>query len=277
MQLTPRYGGEPVLRMEPLLDDLAVPVLRQRARLAETLAGLDDAQWAAASRCEGWSVQDVIAHLVTTNQFWAFSIDAGLAGTPSTFLSTFDPVASPAQMVDAVRAQGPAETLAQFVESNEAFAAAMGRAAGDGMTLLAEAPPGHIAIGLVALHALWDGWVHERDIVVPLGLQPVVEDDEVEAAMTYAAALSASFLAAGGSDLRGSLVVRASDPDVRVAVAVGPTVVIGGGGDDDAVVITGDAVQVLEALSFRGPFPVPVSPEDRWILGGLATVFDTVV
>ena len=60
-------------------------------------------------------------------------------------------------------------------------------------------------------------------------------------------------------------------------MAVGPTVVIGGEGADDAVVITGDAVQVLEALSFRGPFPVPVAPEDRWILGGLAQVFDTAV
>jgi uncharacterized protein (TIGR03083 family) len=50
-----------------------VPLLRQRRRLAALLGSLDDQQWATTSRCEQWSVQDVVAHLVSTNQFWAFS------------------------------------------------------------------------------------------------------------------------------------------------------------------------------------------------------------
>ena len=28
---------------------------------------------------------------------------------------------------------------------------------------------------LLASHALWDGWVHERDIALPLGLTPPEE------------------------------------------------------------------------------------------------------
>src|SRR5690242_9102684 len=124
MQLTPTYG-EAVLVAEPLLADPATPLLRQRDRLATILAGLDADQWAAPSRCEGWSVQDVIAHLITTNQFWAFSIGAGLAGEPTSFLATFDPVASPAEMVAAVRSTPTADTLAQFVETNAALAAAI--------------------------------------------------------------------------------------------------------------------------------------------------------
>jgi uncharacterized protein (TIGR03083 family) len=35
----------------------------ERAALAEDLAALDDAQWAHPSLCEGWVVQDVVAHL----------------------------------------------------------------------------------------------------------------------------------------------------------------------------------------------------------------------
>ena len=65
--------------------------------------------------------------------------------------------------------------------------------------MLAEAPPGHIAIGLVAIHALWDSWVHERDMLIPLGLDPVVDDAEMEACLVYAAALGPAFHASTGS------------------------------------------------------------------------------
>ena len=77
MRLKPRYDTPGFLRFEGPLDDPSVPLLRQRRRLASIVAELDDAQWATPSRCEGWSVQDVIAHLVDTDRFWAISIAAG--------------------------------------------------------------------------------------------------------------------------------------------------------------------------------------------------------
>ena len=277
MQLTPTYG-EAVLVAEPLLADPATPLLHQRDRLAGILAGLDAEQWATASRCEGWSVQDVIAHLITTNQFWTFSIGAGLAGEPTSFLATFDPVASPAEMVAAVRSTSTADTLDQFVATNAALADVIATIAPEQWALPAEAPPGHLAIALVAQHALWDSWVHERDIVLPLGLEPVVEPDEVAACLSYAVALSPSFAANLGSDRRGAIELRATDPDLRVVVETGARVVLHDGlAPDDPIVITGDAVDLLEAFSFRAPFPTPLAAEDRWILGGLAEVFDTTV
>jgi uncharacterized protein (TIGR03083 family) len=277
MQLTPTYG-EAVLVAEPLLADPATPLLRQRHRLAHLLADLDAEQWATPSRCEGWSVQDVIAHLVTTNQFWAFSIGAGLGGEPTSFLATFDPVASPAQMVEAARATSAADTLAQFVDTNASLAAVIATIDAAGWAALGEAPPGHIALALVAQHALWDSWVHERDIVVPLGLEPVVEPDEIAACLGYAAALSPSFGLSLGSDRRGAIEIRATDPDLRYVVDIGSRVVLHDGlAPDDPIVITGDAVDLLEAFSFRRPFPTPLADEDRWIIGGLAQVFDTTV
>jgi uncharacterized protein (TIGR03083 family) len=277
MQLTPRYGDRPIVRAEPETADPATPLLRQQARLAATLGSLDADQWASPSRCEGWSVQDVIAHLLTADQFWAYSINAGLGGEPTTFLRTFDPVASPAEMVAAARSATPDETLAQFVDSVDALAAAIARVDGAWSTI-AEAPPGHVSVSMVAAHALWDSWIHERDIALPLGLSPVTEPDEVTVALGYAAALSPTFLASLGSTRLGSIDVQVTDPDVRVFIEVGPQVVIrDGGAPEGAVVITGDAVEVLEALSLRGPFPVPPPEEGRWMLEGLAQVFDAAV
>jgi uncharacterized protein (TIGR03083 family) len=275
VQLTPIYGDEPVMRMESVIDDPATPLLRQRARLANLLAGLDDEQWAARSRCEGWSVQDVIAHLVTTNQFWALSITAGVGGAPTRYLSQFDPVATPAQMVEAVRSWTSAETLDRFWESNDALRVAIEALDDESWSSSAEAPPGHLAVRLVALHALWDSWIHERDVVLPLGLDAVEEADEVAASLAYVAGLGPAFLVAGGSTRTGALEVRATDPDVRIVIEVGPTVIIHDGPCPvGTVTIAGGAVELVEALSFRAPFTAVMDDGDRWLLGSLHTIFD---
>src|SRR5262245_38866610 len=80
----------------------AVAVPRQRRRFEELLSQLDDEQWNAPSRCEGWRVRDVAAHLVTVNQFWTLSARAGIDGNPTRFLADFDPAAVPRAMVAAM-------------------------------------------------------------------------------------------------------------------------------------------------------------------------------
>nr|MDQ3294690.1 maleylpyruvate isomerase N-terminal domain-containing protein [Actinomycetota bacterium] len=267
MQLTPRYDDPSFLRLDRPLGDPAVPLLRQRRRLADVLGGLDDAQWAAPSRCEAWSVKDVVAHLVSTNQFWTFSIGAGLAGEPTRFLTTFDPVASPAELVDAGRAQPPAAVLADFVASNEALAGAVETLDDEAWSKLAEAPPGHVPLRAVVLHALWDAWIHERDIVLPLGLAPVEDDDEIAGCLTYGAALSPAFAVAHSRGRTGAVAVAASDPDVRFVVEVGDGVVVrDGDAPDGALRLEGPAVELVEALSFRVPLPCPVPAEHEWLL-----------
>jgi uncharacterized protein (TIGR03083 family) len=277
VQLTPLYDRPSFFRLDVDTGDPAVPLLRQRRRLAALLAGFDAEQWAAPTRCDGWSVRDVLSHLVSTNQFWAFSIGAALGGEPTRFLASFDPVATPAQLVDADRAQPPAEVLARFVESTEALAATVGALDDATWSVPAEAPPGHVPLRAVALHALWDAWVHERDVVLPLGLGPVEERDEIVGSLVYAAALSPAFGIACGGTRTGTITVDVTDPDVRFVVDVGDRVVVhadDGAVPDDALHLRGAAIPLLEALSHRAPLPEPVGVEHRWLLSGLARAFD---
>jgi uncharacterized protein (TIGR03083 family) len=275
MLLTPRYDEPSFLQLDLTLGDPAVPLLRQRRRLASLLGRLDGEQWAAASRCEGWSVQDVTAHLVSTNQFWAFSIGAALAGTPTRFLATFDAVTSPVELVESFRSQPPADVLDRFVETNEVIAEVIAELDDDGWSTLGEAPPGHVPLRAVALHALWDSWIHERDIVLPLGLTPVEEPDEIAGCLGYGAALSPALAVAAGATRRGAIAVEATDPDVRFVVEVGESVVVrAGDAPADALRLTGPAVELVEALSFRVPLPCPVADDHQWLLRGLAEVFD---
>ena len=39
----------------------------QRARVADVLAGISETDWATPSLCTGWSVKDVVAHMVSTH------------------------------------------------------------------------------------------------------------------------------------------------------------------------------------------------------------------
>ena len=276
MQLIPRYGTDPVIVLDGDPSAIAAPAIRQRRRLADLLAGFDSDQWANPSRCAGWSSRDVILHLDSTNTFWSFSIAQGQRGEPTTFLATFDPVASPAQMVSEAGGMSNAEVLERFTASTDALTGLLESLDGDGWATLAEAPPGHISVSALVHHALWDSWIHERDIVLPLGLAPVEEPDEVAASLRYVAALSPAFALNAGIDERGTMEVEVTDPHVSLVVDVGDRVTVRDGNDADVDLrFTGPAVDLLEALSFRRPLDQPVPAGAAWMLRGLADIFDS--
>jgi hypothetical protein len=224
-------------------------------------------------------VQDVVIHLSSTNPFWAMSIQAGVAGEPTRFLATFDPVASPSQMVEQQRgASDPSveDTLEQFSTSCQHLAdvvTGLGEADWDA---LAESPPGHVPVRLLADHALWDSWVHERDILLPLGLAPVVDDAEVLTCVRYAAALGRTFEACAGASTSAPIELVVTHPDARVVVEVedGRVRVHDGVAPPGSERAEGDAVSVVEMLSARDAGGAVVPDPIRALTAGLATVFD---
>lgn len=277
MQLTPRYGAQPVITLDGSPAAIAGPLIRQRRRLATALASFTDEQWSHPSRCAGWSNRDVIVHLDSTNTFWSMSIAAGVHGEPTRFLATFDPVASPAQLVAGSGDVSTGEVLARFVASTDALVGLCSSLDHAGWSAAAEAPPGHVSVSAVAHHALWDSWVHERDVLVPLGLAPEPEADEVAACLRYVAALGPALALNRGAAGSGVLAIDATGPDVVVVVDIGEQVVVraGAAGAPTAELrLAGDAVELLEALSVRRPLSQLIPAESAWMLRGLSDTFD---
>jgi uncharacterized protein (TIGR03083 family) len=288
MQIAPRYDGQPVVTLTGH-PDVAEGFFRQRRRLLASLALLSDDDWREPSRCDGWSVQDVATHLTTVNGFWRWSITAGLAGSPTRLLAGFDPKATPAALVDAAGSTPPSAALAALVESDEALCEVVGSLDDQGWSALAEAPPGHLPIDLVVHHALWDCWVHERDIALPLGLAVAEEPDEVMACLRYVAALGPAFALTSGATLAsgepvaGVLVLETTEPDGCVVVEVSDHVAVhdrpvaaAPAATEAPVVLRDKAVNLVEALSARAPLAHPVRPADRWLVDSLGQVFETV-
>ena len=274
MQLNPRYGSDPVIVLDGVPADIVGPAIRQRRRLAAVLSSFTAEQWAHPSRCEGWSNRDVIVHLESTNAFWAFAIGAGVSGEATRFLATFDPVASPAQLVADSTSVSTEDLLERFVASTESLAAALQALGDEDWLALAEAPPGHISVSAVVHHALWDSWVHERDVLVPLGIAGVVDADEVAACLRYVAALGPALAINNGATEVGTMLVSVTSPQLEFSVAVDHCVAVSNGAAGEGLRITGDAVEVLEALSMRRPLDQQIPADSRWMFYGLAEVFD---
>jgi len=273
VQQTPRYGADPVIVLDGSPADVLEPVARQRRRLAAVVSSFTDEQWARPSRCVGWSNRDVIAHLDTTNGFWVFSIASGLRGEPSRLLLGFDPAATPAQLVAASDGVPTGQVLEQFLASTDALLDVLTSLDDAGWSTLAETPAGHLSVSAVAHHALWDSWVHERDILLPLGDTPDEEADEIAASIRYVAALSPAMVLNRGAAQRGAFAIHVTDPDLQVVVDVGDEVLVRSGEADVELTLTGDAVALLEALSVRAPLDQPVPPAASWMVSGLAEAF----
>lgn len=275
MKLSPRYDDANLLRIDLPFTDPAVPMNRQRRRLAALLAELTDDDWARPSRCEGWSVQDVIAHLSSTNQFWTMSMASALAGQPTRFLEGFDPVASPEQQAASVRGQPSAAVLEKFIATSEALKAVSSNLSEEQWDLPGEAPPGHVPLRAVAFHALWDSWIHERDVALPLDLEQVIEDDEVSTALAYGSILGPGFTVIMGENRKGAVEVTPNDLDLRLVIDLDQGVRLHHGlAPDDALHLSGPAADLIDGLSYRIDMPCAVPADKAWLLEGLAKAFD---
>jgi len=277
MLLNPRYAGPTIVSIEGDPRDVLAPLIRQRTRLAETAATFTEQQWSAPSRCQAWTTRDVIAHLGSINPLYVASAAAGLDGAPTRMMSHFDPALSPPQMVDAMAALSPAEVLDDFISSNAELFALVESLGDQDWSATAESPLGEVSVRLLMSHALWDSWVHERDILLPLGIAPEVVADEVIASLRYVTALSQGFAFGAAMEVKGEFGIEATEPDFHCVMAVGDSVIVRVERPDESMpVLRGNAVALTEILSTRAPMPEDAPTEWHQLRRGLEFTWDLV-
>lgn len=276
MQLSPRYGDQAVITMEATFPRPDRALAAQRRRHEELFAQFGPEHWSSSTRCDDWNVRDVVAHLVTTNQFWIMSIGAGLEGRPTTMLNGFDPARHPSMLIeDMADADGPA-VLDDYRRTNAALVELVAGLPLDAWSRTAEAPVGHVAIDRVVDHAMWDAWVHEHDIRVPHKLDPVGGDEELAACLRYAAALGPALGGIGPDGFAGTVVVHGTDPETVFTVEVSTAVaVLDRGAAPGTPVLQGRTADLIDVLSLRAPCPPDAPVEVQQMLRGLTAAFET--
>ncbi len=177
-------------------------------------------------------------------------------------------------MVAQMRSLSPDDLLDRFVASNEGLLKVVSSLDDRGWTAPAETPAGHVPIRLVAHHALWDCWIHERDIALPLRLTPPTEADEVRSCLRYVSAFSAAVAISSGSRVANLLAVEAASPTSCFVLDLGQSATV-----RDEVLphaaprLRGDAVALVEALSIRAPLPESTPADWLQLRSSLATLF----
>ena len=168
--------------MGGMSDDIWPVVHAERRALAADLAGLTPEQWQTPSLCTGWTVQDVLAHMVATAKETPPRFFAGL------ITSGFRFSAFTAKRIAAEKAGGPAATLERFraVETSTA------------------APPGP------TLSWLGEALVHAEDIRRPLGIRHEYPVAAVTAVTDFYAG---SNVLIGGKNRVAGLTLQATDTD----------------------------------------------------------------
>ena len=163
-------------------DDIWPVVHAERRALAADLAELTPEQWATPSLCTGWSVHDVLAHMVATAK-----------ETPPRFLvgmltSGFRLSRMTEKRIAEERAGGPAATLERFraVETSTS------------------APPGP------TLSWLGEALVHSEDVRRPLG---IAHDYPLASVTAVTEFYAGSNILIGGKRRVEGLTLRATDTD----------------------------------------------------------------
>ena len=168
----------------------------------------------------------------------------------------------------------PPQVLDEFVSTSDALLEIVTGLTDAEWSTIAESPAGHVPIRLVVQHALWDCWVHERDIAVPLGIAPAPEVDELGSCLRYATVIGPVLGLGLGTTPATIVAVEATDPAMRFVVEVNESVSLR---DEepaaDVACLRGDALALVEALSLRSPMASSSPVEWSRLLGGLAAAF----
>ena len=206
--------------------DVASAWIGHRERLRRWIADIPEAAWTRATRCDAWTITDLVRHLVSGSQFLGYTLHEAKKQHATNLLADFDPQVTPAAAASQLAGLDLAGLLEALADVDGRVVRELDGFAGADWQLPAEAPMGQVPAYVSVNHFLFDSWVHERDLMLPLGESPTVEVNEVTAVATYVAALAG--LAPDGADhaLPRALVVDValSGPDVRLTVQRDETV-----------------------------------------------------
>jgi uncharacterized protein (TIGR03083 family) len=244
----------------------------QRRRFAAVLQGFGPGDWAAPTRCAGWSAHDVVRHLCDGN---AIGAGAGPDDRTLDLTAGFDPRITPRGWLTTSAGESPGATLSRFVTTTGELLAVLRARLAQHRTFDVHLPYGPMDWTVLLLHGFWDSWIHERDVLLARGAEHPTSDDATGYAAAYGLFISAAVASLFGNPVQDTLTLGGDgggvfDLDSRGAVTVtvsrehtaGPP-----------------AAEVTDALAGRAPAAVlgDLPTSTRTALSHLAGFFNTPV
>ena len=213
--------------------EVVAALAEQHAELDALVADYDEARWASPSRCEGWSISDVVLHLCHSDELALASIRGELAPAMPSHPGEVDDLAG--ERVAADRGRTGAEVHATWRATAETLRREL--AACDPSARL-QWVAGDLAARTLATTRLAECWIHTNDIDYA---EPT--DRLVHVARLAHRTLPYAF-AREGRPMSGAVRFDLTAPS-GASWVFGP--------DDAATVIAGDGVELVRVASRRLP------------------------
>jgi uncharacterized protein (TIGR03084 family) len=159
------------------MDGVLAALGEQHAALEAVLSVLDDDAWASPTRCEGWTIADVVLHLAQTDQLALASAEGrfaeGLAVLAGGLVGSGTVDDGAAAMVERERGAPPHELHARWRHGADALRA----------TLEASDPhrrvewvAGQLSVHTLVATRLAECWIHTGDVSEAVGMEQAPTD-----------------------------------------------------------------------------------------------------
>lgn len=225
------------------MDTIVAALAEQQAELAAVLDGLDGGGWATPSRCEGWTVADVVLHLAQTNEMAIGSVQGRFAETTAALAGGIRPAGSIDEGADLMVARDRGAPFAAVHDRYRRSAETLceGLRACDPRARLTWVA-GELAARTLATTRLAETWIHTGDVFHAFGRVPAPTDRLWHIARLAWRTLPYAF-ARAGREMTGPVAFR----------LVGPSGAAWDFGDDAPTVVRGSAVDLCTVASRRLP------------------------
>lgn len=230
--------------------DVALALRSLRRRQLELCRRLGDLDWQHPSRCELWSVHDVVRHVRDGCRLHVRYLRDGQPAFTSD--DPFNARETPLRWLEETASQTPAETMAGlpdlYAEEADALDARMARGGDDRV----EAPYGPVHWTILTAHVFWDAWVHDRDVTQPLGAAHASSPVEDGVVALYALLIASMPAAAASHPFEATVALKADEGRAYlVSVRPGHVTLRPDDGSGEAI-LRGDLAAVVDGLAGRG-------------------------
>ncbi len=168
----------------------------QRKRFMAVVQGFGPEDWVAPTRCTAWTAHDVVRHLCDSN-----SVAAGTNPDILDVGAGYDPRVTPGLRLAGIVSTSPGATLGRLGTTTEELLGLFRGRLAQGRQFEVRLPYGPMDWTVLVLHAFWDSWLHERDVMLARGAEHLTDEDA-----TFYAAAYGVFLAAAVAPLFGDRV-----------------------------------------------------------------------
>ncbi len=251
--------------------ELLSVLLGHHERLIGSWRGLTREQWDAASRNASWSVHETVRHVADALERGASAADGD---NDLESLHGFDPRSTPMTWLEGSDDESPAGTIHRFEVAARRFRDAVGARLATGDDARATTVYGDAHWTMNVAHILWDSWIHERDVLLPLGFRQECPRDEERLVGLYGVFMAAVPSRRFGQPVSATVQLEGRDRWTLSLSCDGERIVCEEA-PGAAVDATGEHGPALDALAGRGLAVDEALPGAPTELGILAAFFNS--